>query len=81
MPQANEKIMTRFGKKMQFKFGAMVMLWLSAVIGLPQESQVSSTEYGYPNIQGYWTNPFQTPLERPTNLGNKRNNTAIEAQA
>ena len=63
MPQANEKIMTRFGKKMQFKLGAMVMLWLSAVIGLTQESQVSSTEYGYPNIQGYWTNPFQTPLE------------------
>ena len=73
--------MTRFGKKMQFKFGAMIMLWLSAVIGLPQESQVSSTEYGYPNIQGYWTNPFQTPLERPANLGNKRNYTAIEAQA
>jgi len=73
--------MARFGKRMQFKFCAATILWLSASIGLSQGSQVLRTEHGYPNIQGNWTNPFQTPLERPANLGNKRAYSAIEAKA
>ena len=36
-----------------------------------QESTPARTENGHPNLQGFWTNPFQTPLERPIALGDK----------
>ena len=37
-----------------------------------QELTLELTEHGHPNFQGYWTNPFQTPLERPLALGDQR---------
>lgn len=40
---------------------------------------VPRTEYGYPNLQGLWTNPSQTPFQRPEALGNKSTYTAAEA--
>jgi hypothetical protein len=40
---------------------------------------VPHTEYGHPNLQGLWTNPSQTPFQRPVALGNKRTYTAAEA--
>ena len=40
---------------------------------------VPRTEYGYPDLQGLWTNPTQTPFQRPETLGNKRTYTAAEA--
>ena len=46
-----------------------------------QESWSPLTEYGHPNLQGYWTNPFQTPLERPVSLGKRRSYSVLEAQA
>jgi hypothetical protein len=30
------------------------------------------TEHGFPDLQGYWTNASQTPLQRPASLGDKR---------
>jgi hypothetical protein len=33
---------------------------------------VPRTEYGYPDLQGLWTNPSQTPLQRPVALGTKQ---------
>ena len=39
------------------------------------------TEYGHPDLQGSWTNPYQTPLERPTELGGQRAYTPDQAQA
>ncbi len=39
------------------------------------------TEYGHPDLQGSWTNPYQTPLERPTELGVQRAYTNEQAQA
>ncbi|MDG2421487.1 MAG: hypothetical protein P8N40_07285 [Gammaproteobacteria bacterium] len=44
-----------------------------------QEISPDLTEYGHPNLQGLWTNPFQTPLERPLSLGNKSVYSAKEA--
>lgn len=41
---------------------------------------VSKTEYGYPNLQGNWTNPSQTPLQRPSGLGLQQSYTAEQAQ-
>ena len=41
---------------------------------------VPRTEHGYPDLQGNWSNPFQTPLERPLNLGLRQAYTAAEAQ-
>ena len=41
----------------------------------------SKNEYGHPDLQGNWTNPFQTPLERPLNLGMRRAYTKEEANA
>ena len=42
---------------------------------------VSRTEHGYPDLQGLWTNPSQTPLQRPVALGMKRAYTTAEAMA
>ncbi|MEX2132284.1 MAG: hypothetical protein WD772_12450 [Pseudohongiellaceae bacterium] len=39
------------------------------------------TEFGQPDLQGFWTNITQTPIERPTELGDKRAYTGEEAQA
>ena len=37
------------------------------------------TEHSYPDFQGLWTNPSQTPLQRPAKLGNRRAYTTEEA--
>lgn len=39
------------------------------------------TEYGQPDLQGFWTNVTQTPIERPTELGEKQSYTEAEATA
>jgi hypothetical protein len=39
------------------------------------------TEYGYPNLQGNWTNATITPLERPAKFGERRAHTTEEWQA
>ena len=39
------------------------------------------TEYGYPDFQGNWTNPWLTPLQRPTTLGDRQSYTADEVRA
>ena len=53
----------------------LACLWalLAIPVSLVSAQDISSglTEYGHPNLQGLWTNPFQTPLERPISLGNK----------
>ena len=38
------------------------------------------TEHGYPDLQGNWTNPYQTPLERPAELGTQRAYSPEEAR-
>ncbi len=43
--------------------------------------QPSLTEYGQPDFQGNWSNRTQTPIARPTHLGNKRAYTEEEAMA
>ena len=54
---------------------SLVFLWTSLTLPVsPAVGQVATpklTEYGHPNLQGLWTNPFQTPLERPIGLGDK----------
>lgn len=39
------------------------------------------TEHGYPDLQGYWTNPSMTPMQRPAALGNKSFYSEAEAEA
>jgi hypothetical protein len=39
------------------------------------------TEYGHPDLQGFWTNTSQTPAERPAHLGTQRAYTEAEALA
>jgi hypothetical protein len=39
------------------------------------------TEYGHPDMQGFWTNTTQTPIERPVHLGMQRAYTEAEALA
>jgi hypothetical protein len=57
---------------------AIVLVGISP--GLAQDYSPSLTEHGHPNLQGYWTNPFQTPLQRPINLGEQRAYSIEEAQ-
>lgn len=62
---------------MNLGVGAFLCLFVKLTIA--QGSLSRHTEYGYPNLQGYWTNPFQTPLERPAILGQRRSYTGAEA--
>ena len=63
---------------------SLVCLWASLTLpvspALGQEATPRLTEYGHPNLQGLWANPFQTPLERPIELGDKRIYSAEEAE-
>ena len=51
--------------------------------GLSQDENwtVQRTEYGHPNLQGFWTNTTQTPIERPVALGTQRVYSAEEVAA
>jgi len=51
--------------------------------GLTQDGNwtVPRTEYGHPNLQGFWTNTTQTPIERPVALGTQRVYPADEVAA
>ncbi len=51
--------------------------------GLSQESTwvVPRTEHGHPNLQGFWTNTTQTPIERPVALGTQRAYSDVEVAA
>lgn len=55
-------------------------------ISLPAEAaegsagwQIPRTEYGHPNLQGFWTNTTLTPIERPVELGDQKAYTEAEA--
>lgn len=58
--------------------GALLALACTAVLAADDYS-VPRTEHGYPDLQGIWTNASQTPLQRPSELGNKRAYTEDEA--
>lgn len=62
------------------------VLAILALVFLPLHSfaadtpwAVPRTEFAYPDLQGLWTNPSQTPLQRPVALGTKQAYTAEEA--
>ena len=55
-------------------------LWLFTGSALAQPAGIPRTEYGFPDLQGIWTNASQTPLQRPTGLGTKRFFTDQEAR-
>jgi hypothetical protein len=42
---------------------------------------ITRTPDGHPDLQGLWTNPSQTPLQRPTQLGTLQAYTEQQAQA
>lgn len=58
----------------------VLMLLSSNSFAADETWAVPRTEHGYPNLQGLWTNPSQTPFQRPVALGNKSTYTAIEAR-
>lgn len=72
--------MTHSNNKILIRLSAAVFLLAGACSGWTQELSAALTEYGYPDLQGYWTNPFQTPLQRPVNLGEQRAYSIAEAQ-
>jgi hypothetical protein len=70
----------------EFGFDAMQMSLICVLLLMSTNSfaadgnwVVPLTEHGYPDLQGLWTNPSQTPLQRPVALGNKSTYTAAEA--
>lgn len=69
------------GRYCQYTLSAIALFLLGTTVLQAQDTPIARTEYGYPDLQGYWTNPFQTPLERPVFLGEKRSYTVAEAQA
>lgn len=61
-------------------------LSLSAGLMLSGNAQTAEwtmprTEHGHPDLQGFWTNTTQTPIERPAHLGTQRAYTEAEALA
>lgn len=55
--------------------GVFVVVGLvAAVAGLLRQAPASAdgrTAWGDPDLQGIWTDPYQTPLQRPTQFANK----------
>lgn len=43
--------------------------------------EMPRTEYGHPDLQGFWTNTTLTPIERPVELGDQKVYTETEALA
>jgi hypothetical protein len=64
--------------------GATLATIAAALICAPALAQQSykapRTEYGYPDLQGVWTNATITPLMRPEKYGDQRAHTTAEAQ-
>ena len=62
--------------------GALLLLLIQcSALAAEAEWRVPETEHGHPDLQGLWTNPWQTPLQRPIALGNRRAYTETEALA
>ncbi|NKB33655.1 MAG: hypothetical protein GKR91_11210 [Pseudomonadales bacterium] len=59
-------------------FFALCLLLVSNSSSAQQNPRTAS---GHPDFQGYWNNLHQTPLQRPTSLGNKRAYSEVEALA
>lgn len=61
------------------------LLCLLSVVSISQAAENTEllpvTAYGHPDLQGLWTNPSQTPMERPLELGLQSTYTEAEAQA
>ncbi|MBT8146052.1 MAG: hypothetical protein KJN90_04320 [Gammaproteobacteria bacterium] len=61
----------------------LIVLLIPAASVLAQSSlgdDLPRTEHGFPDMQGYWTNASQTPLQRPSTLGSKRYYNADEVE-
>ena len=48
--------------------GAFVLV---SVVGSPLAAQTLRTPWGDPDLQGIWSNPYVTPLERPAEFGTR----------
>jgi hypothetical protein len=64
-----------------FLLGAIATLLVAAPAWSQQGYKVPRTEYGYPDLQGVWTNATITPLQRPDQYGERRAHTVEEARA
>jgi hypothetical protein len=61
----------------------VVVALVVAVAGLLRQAQASAegkTAWGHPDLQGIWTDPYQTPLQRPPQFANKEFFTDEERQ-
>jgi len=63
-------------------FFSLITLSISTQAQNTPESiwQIPITEHGFPDFQGNWFFGSRTPLQRPTNLGNKKTYSEEEAQ-
>lgn len=58
-----------------------LLVFASLAVSAEEAPEISRTEYGLPDFQGYWNNASQTPIARPANLGSKGSYTLQEAMA
>jgi len=61
--------------------GIGLLLLSGQLLGQEPDWQAPLTTFGHTDLQGYWSNATQTPLERPRALGNQRAYNEEEAQA
>jgi hypothetical protein len=59
----------------------LLSLLMTSISSAADDSwEVRRTASGYPDLQGLWTNPSQTPFQRPAALGNKQTYSESEAR-
>ncbi len=63
-----------------FVAGALITLWATGPLGA-QSSESARTPWGDPDLQGIWSYASLTPLQRPTDLGDREFFTPEEAAA
>ncbi|MDT8428315.1 MAG: hypothetical protein RQ757_06075 [Pseudomonadales bacterium] len=69
------------GLKLAISLSMALGMSLASNLSAAADWQVPRTASGHPDLQGIWSNATQTPLERPTALGNQRFYTTEDALA
>ena len=63
--------MRRSNQRFRFLMAVTLMVAALSLCASPVSGQALRTPWGDPDLQGIWSNPYVTPLERPKQFGNR----------
>src|SRR5256886_13255443 len=63
--------MRRSNQRFRFLIAVTLMVAALSLCASPVSGQAAKTPWGDPDLQGIWSNPYVTPLERPKQFGTR----------